>query len=161
MTGETTKPTSEHGMFTKVLVIDSDPGVLNAFWTSLWREGFTVMGTTSSRQGLEILHKMLPEVLIMEVRLPGPPGIDLLRKVKAEFPTLPIVTMTTQSTSFTKAEAMREGADSYFVKPFDLNDLIEQLHHLALTYKEGAAALLLDHDDPAATPSPQKDSTEE
>lgn len=146
-------------MSTRILVVDSDPGVLNAFWTSLWREGFSVVGTTSPVEGMKLLRKILPEVLIMEIRVPGSPGVEQLRRVKRQYPSLPIITMTTQSTSFTRAQAMQEGADDYFVKPFDLNDLIEHLHRLAITYKDGAAAILLDHDGQAATPLPRSGTT--
>jgi hypothetical protein len=56
-----------------------------------------------------------------------PQSLSLLREAKKLYPALPIIVITAYSTSFTKAEAMREGADAYFVKPFDLRAFVRKL----------------------------------
>ncbi|MGH7596572.1 MAG: response regulator [bacterium] len=114
-------------MLASVLVIDSDLGVVNAFKKTLSHWGFAVAGVDSFNHGLEVLKKGKPQVLILDIQIPKPQSISLLREVKKLYPTLPVITMTAYSTSFTEADAIREGADAYFVKPFDLEAFVRKL----------------------------------
>jgi two-component system response regulator HydG len=114
-------------MLTSVLVIDSDLGVLDAFKTSLSRWGFVVAGFASIAQGFEALKKEQPQALILDIQLPKPQSLSLLREAKKLYPSLPVITLTAYSTSFTEADALRAGADAYFVKPFDFNSFIRKL----------------------------------
>jgi len=65
------------------------------------------------------------DVLITDLRLGGMSGLDLLKKVKAETPDLPVILMTAYATVETAVEAMKEGAFDYIVKPFDMDDMVE------------------------------------
>lgn len=114
-----------------VLIIDSDAGVINAFVKTLGRHGFLVLVASSASQGLEILRNRRPHVLILDIQGSAPAGVELLREVKALYPSLPIIAMTAYSTSFTETDAIREGADGYFAKPFDLDALVEKLQAVA------------------------------
>jgi DNA-binding NtrC family response regulator len=110
-----------------VVVIDSDSGVVNAFKTALPRWGFTVSGFASITQGFEALKREKPQALIVDIQLPKPQSISLLREAKKLYPALSVIAMTAYSTSFTEADARREGADGYFVKPIDLYELVCKL----------------------------------
>jgi DNA-binding NtrC family response regulator len=114
-------------MHVAVLIIDSDDGVVNAFVKTLGRHNFIVYVASSTSQALYTLKKRKVHAVIADIRVPGPPGIDLLRTIKALYPSLPVIVVTAYSTSFTEPDAVREGADGYFVKPFDLNALIQKL----------------------------------
>lgn len=114
-------------MLTSILIIDSDLGVLNAFKTSLSRWGFAVADFASISQGFEALKKEKPQALILDIQLPKPQSLSLLREAKKLYPSLPVITMTAYSTSFTEADALRAGADAYFIKPFDLNSFVRKL----------------------------------
>lgn len=126
-----------------VLVIDSDSGVVNAFGKSLERQGFAVCGTSSVSEGLQALRQLQPRALILDIQAPGPPGLELLREVRALYPSLPIIATTAYSTSFTGADAKRAGADGYFVKPFDYQALIDKLKAVVFSPTTSAAATLL------------------
>lgn len=114
-------------MYNSILVIDNDIGVLNAFKKALPHWGFTVAGFDSISRGFEVLQKNKPQALILDIQLPKPQSISLLREAKKLYPTLPIIAITAYSTSFTEADAIREGADAYFIKPFDVNALVQKL----------------------------------
>ncbi len=122
-----------------VLVIDSDLGVVNAFRKSLGRQGFVVYGATSPDEGWEFLKQKKTQALILDIQVPGPQEIQFLRKSKALYASLPVIVITAYSTSFTEADAKREGADGYFTKPFDLDALIEKLKAVAFTDSDAAA----------------------
>ena len=113
-----------------VVVIDNDIGVVNAFKTTLPRWGFVVTGFASITQGLEALKKEKPQALILDIQPPKPQSLALLREAQKLYPALPIITMTAYSTSFTEADAIRAGADAYFVKPIDLDVFVRKLKTL-------------------------------
>lgn len=110
-----------------VLVIDADVSIVDAFEKVLGRQGFVILRAYSAAAGLEILRQSEVDAVIADVCVPGAPDVAFLREIKALYSTLPIVVMTAYSTSFTQADALREGAYGYFVKPFNLNDLMRTL----------------------------------
>lgn len=119
-----------------ILIIDSDAGVINAFGKSLGRQGFVVYGTTSALEGWKVLQTKQPQALILDIQFPEAQGVDLLREARILYPGLPIIVITRYSTSFTEADAKREGADGYFVKPFDPRALLEKIQTLTFTNTE-------------------------
>lgn len=126
-------------MITSVLVIDRDVSVVNAFRKVLGRHNFIVFEASSTKQAFEVIRQNKPQVLIVDVQVPGPPGVEFLAEIKRRYPSLPIFTVTAYSTSFTEADAKHQGVDGYFVKPFDINSLVERLKAVARNH-EGAAA---------------------
>lgn len=114
-----------------VLVIDADVSIVDAFEKVLGRQGFVILRAYSAPAGLEILRQREVDAVIIDICVPGAPDVAFLREIKALYSKLPIVVMTAYSTSFTHADAMREGASGYFVKPFDLSDLVRTLKKVA------------------------------
>lgn len=114
-------------MRSSVLIIDTDAGVAHAFVQALSQYGFAVIEALSTEEGLEALQTKKPQALILDVCVPGSPSVEFLREVKALYPALPIIVVTAYSTSFTEANARREGVAGYFAKPFNLNALVEKL----------------------------------
>jgi DNA-binding NtrC family response regulator len=109
---------------------------LNAFKISLPRSGFVISPFVSIIQGFEALKMKRPQVLILDIQLLEPQSVALLREARKFYPTLPIIATTAYSTSFTEADAIRNGANGYFVKPFDLDALIQQLKAAVKDSKE-------------------------
>lgn len=114
-------------MSISVLVIDADVSIVEAFEKVLRRQGFLVLRAYSAQAGLEILRQRDVDAVIVDICVSGAPDVAFLREIKRLYPALPIVAITAYSTSFTQADALREGADSYFVKPFNLSDLVRTL----------------------------------
>lgn len=77
--------------------------------------------------------------MILDIQLPKPQSLSLLREAKKLYPSLPVITMTAYSTSFTEADALRAGADAYFIKPFDLNSFVRKLKMMTNGAQAGAA----------------------
>jgi two-component system response regulator HydG len=117
----------ETSMTNSIIVVDGDTGVVNAFKATLPRWGFAVAGFASMALGFAALKEEQACALILDIQLPKSRSIALLREAKKLYPSLPIITMTAYSTSFTEAEALCEGADGYFVKPIDLDALVQKL----------------------------------
>lgn len=126
-------------MSSSVLIIDGDMSIVSAFGKSLGRQGFVVYGTTSALEGRQVLQTQQPQALILDIQFPEPQGIELLREAQNLYPALPIIVITRYSTSFTEADAKREGAAGYFVKPFDPRALLEKIEALILANQEKSA----------------------
>jgi len=122
-------------MSATILVIDSDAAVVSAYKRTLERHGYEILGASSAKEGLQILTKERPEAVIQDVRVPGPLSASFLMRVKALYPSLPVIAVTAFSTTFTEADAKRAGANGYFVKPFDVHSLIEKLQDMAVSCK--------------------------
>lgn len=114
-----------------ILVIDADVSIVDAFEKVLGRQGFVILRAYSAPAGLEILRQREVDAAIVDICVPGATDVAFLREIKALYSKLPIVVITAYSTSFTQADALREGASGYFVKPFDLSDLVRTLKKVA------------------------------
>lgn len=146
-------------LLASILIIDSDAGVISAFGKSLGRQGFVVYGTTSAFEGWKVLQTKQPQALILDIPFPESQGIELLREAKVLYPALPIIVITRYSTSFTAADAKREGADGYFVKPFDPQALLEKIQALTFAPPETRAELPpIKHAEAVASWRPQSAS---
>ena len=112
-----------------LLLIDDDPHVLQALTLALSGDGVTVVPAASAEAGVAAFTAARPDAVLCDVRLPGTSGLDLLARLKAIDPNVPVVMMTGHGTAETAIEAMRRGAFDYVLKPIDpipLFDLLEK-----------------------------------
>ncbi len=87
----------------------------------------------SGQQALEMLEQELPDVMVLDLRMPGIDGMEVLRRVKKTYPQLEVIIMTGHGSDADEEEARRLGAFDYLRKPVDINDLMETVR------KAGAA----------------------
>jgi DNA-binding NtrC family response regulator len=106
-----------------VLVVDDEHGV-RASVRAILEDTCRVLEAEDGNQALEILRHHEVDVVMLDQRMPGDPGIQLLPRVKALDPTLVVVLATAVRDVRTAVEAMRMGAYDYLVKPFDVDDII-------------------------------------
>jgi len=104
----------------RVLVVDDEPAIAWA-WTKLAQGlGHQVSKAASAEQALELAERERPDLVLLDVRLPGMDGLTALPRLKALLGDVPIVIMTAYGDLSTAVEAVRQGARDYLVKPFDL-----------------------------------------
>jgi len=107
-----------------ILVVDDDPQLRQSFKKILTKEGYTVKTASTGELGLEIVRESVPDLVIMDVRLPGMHGLKALRAVhQIEF-KLPVIVMTAFGTTETAIEATKLGAFDYVLKPFEIPDML-------------------------------------
>jgi two-component system NtrC family response regulator len=107
-----------------ILIVDDEknyPPVLSAV---LEEEGYGTLSANSGKEALEILSRSDVDLVLTDMKMPGMDGIELLEKIKARDPDLPIIMMTAHGTVEKAVEAMQKGAYSYILKPFDNERLI-------------------------------------
>jgi two-component system nitrogen regulation response regulator GlnG len=108
-----------------IWIVDDDQSIRFVLEKALVREQFTVRSFSSGRDVLAALDDDEPQVLVSDIRMPGGTGIDLLTKVKARLPGLPVIIMTAFSDLDSAVSAFQGGAFEYLPKPFDLPKAVE------------------------------------
>jgi len=112
---------------TRVLVVDDDPLVRNLLSAVLHDANFDLDEAVDGAEALAIAASRPPDVVVLDVMMPGLDGFDVCRTLRADpdFATTRIVILTAKSTPGARDEALRAGADAFFTKPFSPLDLIE------------------------------------
>jgi len=121
----------------KILVVDDERNVHYSFRRLLGNE-YEVISAFSGEEALSRVAEDLPHLVLLDVRLPGQNGLDILKKLKALKPELPVIIMTAFGTAETAIRATKLEADDYVLKPFDVS-AFKQL--IAKTLERKAAFL--------------------
>jgi nitrogen regulation protein NR(I) len=109
----------------KLLVVDDEPNVQYSLEKSLHSDALEVLSASTARQGIELVKLHLPDVTILDVRLPDMSGLDAFDEIRQIDPRLPVIILTAFGTTETAIEAMKRGAFDYLIKPIDLHRLRE------------------------------------
>ena len=106
-----------------ILVVDDDQSIATAFKHFLTFEGHACRVASNARDAARLIEERRPELVMMDVRMPGVDGLQALERFRAQFPGLCVVIMTAYGTSQTSIDAIRAGAFEYLTKPLDLDEL--------------------------------------
>ena len=106
-----------------ILVIDDDESVASALRRFFEFEGHACRVCGSAADGLRAIQDVRPDLVVLDIRMPGVDGLQALEQIQARYPGLSVVMMTGYGTSQTSIDAMRAGAFDYLTKPPDLDDL--------------------------------------
>ena len=104
---------------TRILVIDDDPGVREYLEAVLSHWGYSVSAVAAAEQALDRLDEILPDLIVLDLLLPGMNGIEALHRLKQRLPDIPVVMVSGYGPARTIAECMRRGAADFLRKPFD------------------------------------------
>ena len=108
-----------------IWIVDDDHSIRFVLEKALAREQFAVRSFANAREVLNALDSEEPQVMVSDIRMPGASGIDLLGKVKARLPGLPVIIMTAYSDLDSAVSAFQGGAFEYLPKPFDVPKAVE------------------------------------
>lgn len=116
-----------------VLVVDDELSLLKSVKDRLELENFSVITCTSAEQAVETLARLTPDLLVVDLRLPGMSGLDLCRQVRAEeSPSrlVPIMFLTTDRSETNKVLGLELGGDDYITKPFSPAEFVARVKAL-------------------------------
>jgi DNA-binding NtrC family response regulator len=106
-----------------ILIVDDDQSVATAFERFLEHEGHGCMLASSAEDAMRLIGERNPDLVMMDIRMPGTDGLQALQQMRSAHPDLYVVMMTAYGTSQTSIDAIRGGAFEYLTKPLDLNQL--------------------------------------
>jgi CheY-like chemotaxis protein len=116
----------------KVLVVDDEPHIVRLVSFSLSRRGYDVLEATDGPSGIELARSEKPDLILMDVMMPGMTGFDAVEKLKAEPATagIPVVMLSAKSQQYEQQEGLRRGAQKYICKPFTPSALVEAVSEI-------------------------------
>jgi DNA-binding response OmpR family regulator len=114
----------------RILVIDDDPAVTSVLKRGLAYEGFAVVVASSGMEGLSIARDRPPDLVILDVMMPGLDGIEVLRRLRAVDTALPVLLLTAKDAPADQVHGLESGADDYVTKPFTFDVLLARVHAL-------------------------------
>jgi two-component system sensor histidine kinase/response regulator len=122
---------NQHPMPHRILVVDDESDVVLIIKTTLQAEGYDVASATNGKDALEEAFETRPDLIVLDVMMPGMTGFDVLKELKANesTATVPVVMLTGVSDKKKIQEALESGIDYYVVKPFDFDDLLGKIKH--------------------------------
>jgi two-component system, OmpR family, alkaline phosphatase synthesis response regulator PhoP len=126
----------------KILVVEDEADIRELIRYSLEREGFAVEEAVSGTEALEHLQRRLPDLMVLDLMLPGMSGLELCRLVRAdkEMAALPILVATAKGTEVDRVLGLEMGADDYVVKPFSPRELVARVKALLRRVHPGGRA---------------------
>jgi len=131
-----------------VWIVDDDRSIRWVFEKALSREGIAHSSFASAQEALDALDAGPPEVLVSDIRMPGPSGLELLQTVREKHPAVPVIVMTAYSDLDSAVAAFQGGAYEYLPKPFDVDRAVELIRRALEERRRDAAAL----EPPSETP---------
>jgi len=110
----------------ELLIVDDEEEILNMLRRNLELEGYEVKTTTKPAEALNLMEKELFNLVLLDIKMPGMSGIELLQELKMINPLANIIMMTGYSSMANVVDCLGSGAMDYFVKPFNDLDLVLQ-----------------------------------
>jgi nitrogen regulation protein NR(I) len=107
-----------------ILIIDDDDQLRISFERLLKEEGYAVRTAASGEAGLRMTSEAIPDLVLLDVRLPGMSGLETFRQIHRLEQKLPVIIMTAFGTTETAIEATKMGAFDYVIKPFDIPQML-------------------------------------
>ena len=111
----------------RVLVVDDEPSIVDAVATSLRYEGFDVAVAATGRDALTSAQENPPDLVVLDVMLPGLDGLEVTRRLRADGVNVPILFVTARDTLADKVAGLTIGGDDYVTKPFALAEVIARV----------------------------------
>ncbi len=125
---------SKHGA--RILVVDDEKEIVRALSRSLSAHGYLVITARSGEEAVKATLQHRPDLLLLDLVLPGISGLEVCRQIRKES-TVPIIVLSVKEAERDKVEALDQGADDYIQKPFGMNEVLARirvaLRHVAKT----------------------------
>ena len=117
-------------MSATILIVEDEFAVGRGIQYALQQEGYEVAVAKSGEEGLEFATTQAPDLVVLDVRLPGIDGFEVLRRLRASGSKAPVLVLTARDDEVDKVIGLELGADDYLTKPFDLRELVLRLRAL-------------------------------
>src|SRR5579859_42087 len=110
----------------EILIVDDEPHLVRAVRMYLELQGFTVFGVHSGEEALDAVREKLPDLVVLDVSMPGLDGFETLEEVR-RFSEVPVIMLTARGDEDQKVRGLGLGADDYITKPFSQRELLARV----------------------------------
>ncbi len=110
----------------RILVVDDDERILNFLRSKLKASSYDVLTASSGREGLEQVECQEPDLIILDILMPGMDGLEVLRELRG-FSMVPVIILTAKGEDTDRIKGLRLGADDYLSKPFNPDELVARI----------------------------------
>jgi two-component system alkaline phosphatase synthesis response regulator PhoP len=107
----------------KILIIEDNPGIQMSLMDEFEAEGYRVLTTENGNEGLKLVKDHNPDLIILDIMLPGLNGYEVCKKLRMEGNTTPVIMLTVKDKEIDKVLGLELGADDYVTKPFSVREL--------------------------------------
>ncbi|RPI51798.1 MAG: sigma-54-dependent Fis family transcriptional regulator [Acidobacteria bacterium] len=111
----------------RILVIDDEAGIRDSMRRTLEYQGYQFVGASSGQEGIALIEHDAPDLVFLDIKMPGMDGLEVLDRIKAVHPELPVVMVSGHGTAQTGYDASRRGASGFIEKPFSEPVLLERI----------------------------------
>ena len=119
-----------------ILVVDDEPQIRRVLRSTLTSQGYVLTDAKTGEEGVDIARKDKPDLILMDVNMPGMGGIAACREIRG-FSSAPIIMLTVRNAERDKVQALDAGADDYVVKPFGIEELLARIRASLRRYSSG------------------------
>lgn len=109
-----------------MLVVDDEPRIVNFVRMNLELEGCRVIAANNGREALERIRDNLPDLVLLDIMMPGMDGFEVLRRLR-QFSTVPVIVLTAKDQEDDRIQGLELGADDYIGKPFSHRELLSRI----------------------------------
>jgi len=122
----------------RLLVVDDEPTILELLAGTLRFAGFDVLTAVSGAEALRAAAAAKPDLILLDVMMPGCDGFDVIRRIRAGGPRVPVIFLTARDSVHERVTGLSLGGDDYVTKPFSLDEVLERIR--AVLRRTGQAA---------------------
>jgi two-component system KDP operon response regulator KdpE len=121
-----------------ILVVDDEPQIRRVLRSTLTSQGYVIIDAKTGEEGVECARKNKPDLVLLDVNMPGMGGIEACREIRRSSDA-PIIMLTVRNAERDKVLALDAGADDYVVKPFGIEELLARIRSALRRYAPGDA----------------------
>lgn len=110
-----------------VLVIEDDPGISLGLRINLEKEGYEVLLAQDGEEGLELINRKSPDLVLLDVMLPKKNGFEVLHSLRSAGHVMPVIVLSARTSEMDKVAGLELGAEDYVAKPFGLAELLARV----------------------------------
>ena len=118
-----------------VLVVDDEKAIVDILEFNLRKEGYETLCAYDGTEGLRMAREANPDLMLLDVMLPGMDGWQVLREAR-KVSNIPIIMLTAKDETFDKVLGLELGADDYIAKPFDMKELVARIKAVIRRYQQ-------------------------
>jgi DNA-binding NtrC family response regulator len=111
----------------KVLLVDDEEEFVSALAERLQLRGLNALTATNGERALELVEEEAPDVVVLDVMMPGVGGLDVLQRITRRHPGTRVILLTGRGSLAEAAEGVRLGAMDYLMKPLEIEDLLQKM----------------------------------